>query len=203
MAYQYDIFISYKRSAETNRWIEEHFEPLLGHAVELELGRNPKIYRDNQVLDGGTWPVELGMALGVTRVLVPLWTKTYFYSEWCSRELATMLAREQEMSCRTIANPCGLIIPAILHDYETPEPHLAHIQTRDLRRYFNPRMPRNGPRAEQLADALMAAAPGITRAIESAPSWQPSWPQTTADAFLQILWQQIPPRQTIVPGFSI
>jgi hypothetical protein len=120
--YQYDIFISYKRNQETSRWIEDHFQPILAYAVELELGRPPIIYRDNSLHDGGTWPIELGVALGSSRVIIPLLTKTYFHSEWCVRELSAMLSRENEMCCRTLAKPDGLIIPTVLHDCETIKP---------------------------------------------------------------------------------
>ena len=46
MAYQHDIFISYRRNPETCVWITEHFVPLLEMRVEFELGRKPKIYVD-------------------------------------------------------------------------------------------------------------------------------------------------------------
>jgi len=202
LAYAYDIFISYKRGKETNLWIKEHFEPLLEHAVALELGRIPKIYRDDLLNDGGTWPLDHGIALGSSRVLVPLWTKTYFHSEWCVLELSTMLDREQEMGCRTPSNPLGLIIPTVLHDYETVQPKLAHVQYREIRKCFNVRMQRNSERAEQLADALAAVAPGIACAIENAPVWQQQWPTVTAASFLQALWHKEQPQQTTVPGFS-
>jgi len=44
MAYRYDIFISYKRHPETLGWIKKHFEPLLGHAVGMALGKEPAIF---------------------------------------------------------------------------------------------------------------------------------------------------------------
>lgn len=202
MPYKYDIFISYKRGQETNRWIIEHFEPLLAHAVELELGRTPIIYRDNQLHDGGTWPIDLGNALGLSRVLISLWTKTYFHSDWCVRELSMMLAREHEMCCRTPTKPDGLIIPTVLHDCETIKPELVHVQHREIRDCFNVRMRHDSPRAERLADELAAAAPGIARSIVNAPDWQPHWPNTTADNFLQALLSANQPQQNTVPGFT-
>lgn len=202
MPYQYDIFISYKRDRETNRWIDEHFEPLLKHAVELELGRTVTIYRDTQLHDGGTWPLELGIALGSSRVLVSLWTKTYFHSDWCVRELSMMLDREQTTGCRRSSKPDGLIIPAVLHDCETVNPELVHVQYREIRDCFNVRMRRDSPRAERLADELAAAAPGIARSIENAPDWQPHWPNTIAENFLQTLLSANQPQQNTVPGFT-
>ena len=64
MSYQYDIFISYRRHAETRTWIKEHFIPLVELRVEFELGRKPVIYIDDQIESGTSWPAALGAALG-------------------------------------------------------------------------------------------------------------------------------------------
>lgn len=202
MSYAYDIFISYKRSAEAGRWIEDHFQPLLEHSVELELGRRPVIFRDNQLADGGSWPLDLGLALGLSRVIIPLWTKTYFHSEWCVRELSLMLDREQLTGRRTASNPVGMIIPLVIHDCEDLEHPIRHLEYRDIKRCYNPRMGRESRRAEDLADELFASAKYISRAIDNAPDWRPNWPQAAADNFMSALLRRDPPRQTTVPGFS-
>src|SRR5258705_3820007 len=95
MAYQYDIFISYRRNEESRRWIEAHFEPLLKLRVDLNLGREPVVFIDDRIESGTSWPLQLASALATSRILVPLWTKTYFQSKWCTEELSHMLAREQ------------------------------------------------------------------------------------------------------------
>ena len=199
MAYIYDIFISYKRDDEINKWIKKHLEPLLALAVELELGYRPVIYRDDRLKDGGTWPLDLGNALGRSKVLIPLWTKVYFHSKWCIRELSTILEREQSTNCRTYLNPNGLIIPLILHDCEEVKPQLKHIQSRPIRECFNVRMSRDSPLAEQLEDELSEAAKGIAHAIRKAPEWQPDWPQNSARSFMDTLWNKEHPMQIKVP----
>jgi hypothetical protein len=63
MAYDYDIFISYKRDIETLWWIREHFEPLLRHRASLELGRDPSLSICEvtaPVAAGSSWPLDLG-----------------------------------------------------------------------------------------------------------------------------------------------
>lgn len=201
MAYSYDIFISYKRNPETNAWIREHFEPLLALSLELELGRAPSIFRDDRLQDGGTWPVELGLALAGSRVLVPLWTKSYFNSDWCLRELSEMLTREKKKRLRSAARPDGVIVPAVLHDCHDLDPGLQAIQCRFLQDCFNVRMSKHSHRAERLADELQAAAPGIVRAIEAAPAWQASWPARTARAFARQL-RASAASQATPPGFA-
>src|SRR5450755_2382085 len=112
MSYQHDIFISYRRNAEAFIWIKDHFLPLLTLHVELELGRAPSIYVDDQIESGASWPVSLGTALGGSRVLIPLWSGNYLSSVWCTEELSHMLGREREAKLRTVERPHGVIIPA-------------------------------------------------------------------------------------------
>ena len=103
MAYQYDIFLSYRRDPEAREWLVAHFQPLLKHYVEQELGRKVEVFRDDQDIEAGsTWPARLGGALGKSRTLVALWSKLYFHSDWCSRELSVMLARERAEKFRTL-----------------------------------------------------------------------------------------------------
>lgn len=200
--YEYDIFISYKRGREPERWIERHFQPLLEHYVGLELGRPPAIFRDDRLEAGNTWPAELGIALGVSRVMVPLWTRTYFHSEWCSRELAEMLGREEETGRRSATQPIGLVIPAVLHDCEDLPPQLQPIQATPLRDCFNPRMREESRLAEQLADRLAQMAPGIRSSIEAAPDFRADWPVAAAQRFLAAVRRSDAPSQTDLPGFA-
>jgi len=202
MSYTYDIFISYKRGAETNQWIQEHFEPLLLHSVELELGYRPTIFRDVRLSDGGSWPADLGLALGASKVLVSLWTKTYFHSDWCVREMAAMLEREQDTGYRTTTQPQALVLPGVLHDCDPVPDKVAHIQCRILREYFNVRMRRDSTKAEELADAIQAFAPAVAAAILGAPEWQSAWPGKTADDFMRQFYKSQAPEQRSVPGFA-
>jgi hypothetical protein len=199
VAYEYDIFISYKRDAETNRWIADHLEPLLKTYVELELGRAPRIFRDDKLEAGTTWPVALGAKLAGSRVLLALYTKTYFHSEWCTRELSAMLEREEQVGGRTATKPDGLIVPLILHDCEPLPAKVKNIQAQPIRECFNVRMRKDSPRAELLADEIGRIAKPIARAIGEAPQWRSAWRTATAQAFQQGAGK---PRQKTVPRFA-
>lgn len=107
VAYKYDIFISYKRDGETLRWIRRHFQPLLAHHVGLVHATNPEIYVHEvvqQIPAGTSWPQALGEELGASRVLVALWTKAFLHSEWCTKELAHMLGRQQAVGSGVAGN---------------------------------------------------------------------------------------------------
>jgi hypothetical protein len=170
--------------------------------VELELGRNPAIYLDDQVESGQSWPVALGTALGESRVLIPLWTGNYLTSVWCTEELSHMLSREREAQLRTLAKPHGVVIPAFIHDGEKFPKDLAHIQYFEIQKTFNVRMARNSPLAETLDSELTRQAATIAACIDHAPEWRKTWPETAAKQLFKKFHQQVEAVQTTVPRFT-
>jgi hypothetical protein len=211
MGYEWDVFLSYKRHPEARQWLIDHFEPLLEYYVGEELGYRPRLFRDEERTDAGVaWPSYLGKALGGSRVLVALWTRTYFYSEWCTLELSTMLAREHDEQFRTAQQPAGLIIPVILHDCEdledwraAPEPLAPITHVTAIRDCFRLRMRRDSEQAEILEHHIAKlVAPGVAQAIKAAPAWREQWPLTAAEAFLALVRKPGQPRQTEVPRMS-
>ena len=202
MSYLYDIFISYRRNPETCAWIAEHFVPLLTLRVEMELGRKPLIYVDDQVESGTSWPTALGTALGCSRVLIALWSGNYLSSVWCAEELSQMLARERDNHLRTTSRPHGVIIPAFIHDGEKFPADLQHIKPFEVQKYFNVRMARNSPRAEELDATLAVHAPAIAACITDAPEWQGTWATRAASDFFARFHQRAELVQSTVPRFT-
>lgn len=201
MGYRHDIFISYRRHAETRAWIQEHFVPLLELRVEQELGRRPDIYVDTRLESGSTWPADLALALGGSRILISLWSGNYLASPWCALELSLMLQRERHTGLRTVACPNGLVVPAFIHDGQTFPAELAHIQRFEIQQTFNVRMARNSPRAEALDAELAQQAPAIARCIDLAPPWDPAWSTAAAEALFEQL-NRPPQQQTTLPRFT-
>jgi hypothetical protein len=183
MDYEHDIFISYKRHPETLEWIQQHFLPLLDLRVGLELGKDPQIYVHEitgQIPAGTAWPVELGEKIGMSRILIALWSGTYLNSVWCTQELCLMLAREQEVGCRTPQNKYGLVVPVIVHDGDRIPQELGLVQRLDIKTCYNTRMRRDGPKAEELSDKIEEHAKGLADAIVNAPQWRKNWSQQAA-----------------------
>jgi TIR domain len=205
MAYKYDIFISYKRHPETLGWIRRHFLPLLDLRVGLALGRDPKIYVhevNQQIPAGALWPQHLGEELGASKVLLALWTKTFFNSVWCAKEMSHMLGREQTAGSRAAGNRYGLVIPAIIHDGEDFPQTLSYVERMDIKSCYNTRMREDSPKAEELSDLIEIHAQGIADAIQHAPQWDSVWPQVAADAFFDQFYKINSPVQTEVPKFQ-
>lgn len=201
MSYQYDVFISYRRNQETHSWIREHFIPLLTLRLEMELNRQISIYVDDQLEAGTTWPISLGIALGSSRILIALWSGNYLSSPWCVEELSQMLAREHETNLRTYDQPHGIVIPVLIHDGETFPADLGHIQRYEVQKYFNVRMARNSPRAEELDASLTAHAPAIAACIKNAPTWKGQWQRETASKLFSH-YQSAELVQSTVPRFT-
>jgi hypothetical protein len=202
MAYKYDIFISYKRHPETLGWIKKNFEPLLEHRVGLALGDDPTIYVHEvkqQIPAGAIWPQFLGEELGASRVLVALWTKTFFNSVWCTKEMSLMLGRE---GGRAAGIKFALVIPTIIHDGDDFPKTLNFVQSMDIKSCYNTRMREDSARAEELSDLIDVHAVGIAEAIRHAPNWNPAWPQEAADAFFVEFYKAESPIQTEAPKFE-
>ena len=205
MAYEHDVFVSYKRDLETLHWLGEHFVPLLAHRLSLELGREVDIYVHEitaHIPPGASWPLELGRELASSRTLIALWTRTYFNSRWCTEEMCRMLAREKETGCRTAENSYGLVVPMVIHDGEDFPQDLEHVQRIELRRVYNTRMRRDSARAEELSDILDQTVVGLARAIRTAPPWRKEWPETEATRFFRAYHRAEKPLQQVIPRFQ-
>ena len=204
MAYEYDIFVSYRRDPEALEWIRRFLRPLMMHRVGLEMDRTPTMFIHevtDQIQAGTAWPVELGETIASSRILVALWTKNFLRSEWCQQELSLMLEREKTMKARTPTNKYGLVIPIIAHDGETIPSNLASAQQLIVKEWFNTRLPDNGPEAAALAERISLHAPGIAEAIDAAPTWRRDWRRSAAKKFLA-KFDKRQPSQRKVPRFS-
>jgi hypothetical protein len=181
--YDYDVFLSYRRSNFWPKYVKEHFLPKFRHWLGATLGREPEIYFDEEVIRvGDTWPRHLADGLAHSRVLVCLWTKEYFSSEWCKRELSHMLARRQFLT-EGPQGPPRLIFAVLLHDSEDIDEILTDIQQLPLQKYCNPWMYRHGITAERLSMRIEKFATDVAGAVAQAPNFDPGWAKLTGEEF--------------------
>jgi len=163
--------------------------------------QEPKIFIDENIAEGHSWPHELAHALGRSKVLVALWTPTYFNSQWCTSELAHMYAREQRCGYRTVEHPHGLIIPALLQNGENFPLKARSIQMKDLQGCANVWLAPDSPKKEELSQRIREWTPQIVQAIRHAPDFDPMWQNLAFDSFLN-LFTGIPPEQKILLGLG-
>lgn len=169
MSYLYDVFISYRRHREWTPWTREHFLGLLEAYLTQELGRPPEIFIDERIEAGADWPHRLGNALARARVLVPVFSRDYFGSDWCVHELDLMHGRL--LRCPG----SDLIVPVLGHDGDLVPNEVARLQPCDLREFRNTDLQRRTPRFERFSDAVRNLAPHVATAIGSAPRFDSSW----------------------------
>jgi hypothetical protein len=195
MAYRWDVFLSYRRFREWPRWVRDHFLPVFEHYLGEELGRDPHIFVDTGEIESGTdWPLKLAEGLSQSRVLVCLWSRQYFTSNWCLAELAHMRAREKSCGFDTPEQPGLLTVPIVLHDGEDFPESIRHIQTRDFRDFANVRIAKGSPREEELADAVKQWVPDVKAAVTRAPAFNPEWRDLAVVEMIETLRRSVEQR---------
>lgn len=130
MAYEYDIFISYKNNDQTNAWVV-NFEKKLKFWLTQELGGiPPKIFFDSTAIQtGDSWPQKLENGIRQSKCLVCIWTPEYFRSEWCISEWMSFEARERNL------NIDRLILPLRFHDGDFYPEEAKRRQSQDISNY--------------------------------------------------------------------
>ena len=198
MTYKYDVFISYRRTNVWPRYVERLFYPMLKHWLDTTLGHESKVYLDTLFeKTGQSWPHKVASALSASKVVVCLWSKEYFDSDWCKAELSHMLARRAYVAGKD--EPPPLILAVLIHDGEDfqDDPELGTIEQFPLQHLSNPWMTEGSPNAEALSEALRKLADHIALALENVPNFDPAWPELARDQFLtlhrQRTWQMSPP----------
>lgn len=190
MNYQYDIFISYKRYGEWTNLVRGEFFKVLHDHLGMELGRVPKIFIDEQLEEGTDWPKDLALKLATSRVLVPLFSKMYFGSTWCLKELYATRFKENELGLRTAQHPQGIIVAARIHDGEKKDlpTHLhgcCDIHAIDLKEFALTCLTRSSSKFEKFEEVIkLWVEKSITPAIARSANKQPD------EAWLTIISEQ-------------
>jgi hypothetical protein len=180
MDYTYDVFISYRRHREWTPWTREHVYSLLDAYLTQELGRSPRIFIDERIEPGVDWPTRLAIALSRARVLLPVFSRDYFGSDWCIHELDLMHGR-----LRQFPQSC-LIVPVIGHDGDLIPEEIKRLQSFDLSAFRNTDLQRRTPRFEKFSDSVKDLAPHVATAIGSAPDFDPTWLDECQTRFDQV-----------------
>ena len=173
MSYQYDVFLSYRRSGHGNagQWVRNHFHPLLRDCLSDQVGWEPTIFFDLEVETGLRWPDLLADALRRSKMLVAVWSPPYFRSSWCLAEWQSMLAREQLLSGKV------LIYPVVFSDSHTFPDAAKNRQSRDLKAWSNPFPAYQETRDyDRFYQEMQDVAAELGRMLAAVPAWQPDWP---------------------------
>ena len=200
MSYEWDVFLSYKRSNEWPRFVEQQFLPKFKHWLDTALGRAARIFVDVRDIDTGEdWPYKLAYGLSHSKTMVCLWSAEYFTSRWCELELTQMLARR-----KSVAGPKGplppLIIAALLHDSQNLDRELNRIQQFPIQEYSNPWLANGSLTEERLSVEIERLARQVAGALRQVPAFDESWPDLATDEFMHLFKTEV--SQDLPPGLG-
>jgi hypothetical protein len=190
--YEYDVFISYQRTAgDISAWVRNHFHPRLSEVLDNNHYRDVRIFFDDQVRPGARWPAELRSALQRTRVLVPVCSPKYFLNEWCLAEWHSMAERE----ALSAGSPAQLIYPVIFCDSRNFPEWAIERRMRDLREWNHPfEHFQTAPAYLDFNQQIKEIATELEDLIEGAPDWRDDWPVVHSPA-------PEPPKRARMPRF--
>ena len=200
--YEYHIFLSHRRSnPDVLRWTRDCFlRPLraqLGPAIP-----GLRIFFDEQQIDqGASWPDALAAAHARSRILVPILSPDYFFSDWCLLELALMYERERLLGFRTPGNPRSLIFPVIINDGDSFPADIKAIQSHDLKAHANFDIQIGSVEQTALTRSIKEWSESLVSALENLPPCDDGWSAIAHDRFrdtFRILAGQV----TTVPALT-
>lgn len=156
------------------------FLPMLKRELSDALGDKAKIFHDKQIEVGAEWPPSLALALANSKILICLWSRQYFTSDWCQAELKQMLARREAIGGTPLA---PIIISAVIHDGDHIPRDLGSIQRIEIQRYASPDLAEHSQRREELSFCVRKLAEDAGKAIEKVPPFDAAWRQLAVDKF--------------------
>jgi hypothetical protein len=176
--YEYDVYISYLRDRGTvPKWVRTHFYPRLSELLDDNADSNIKIFFDENVRSGATWPLELRSALQRTKILVPVCSPKYFQDQWCLAEWHSMARREKIVGMAAQAELRSLIYPVIFCDSKTFPDYAHERRMRDLKRWNQPYPQFQASSAYlDFHREVEQIAVDLADLIKQVPEWQPDWP---------------------------
>ena len=179
IGYEYDVFISYRRTDPVGGWVHNHFFPLLEMWLRESFppGRHPRIYIDKKIEAGAEWDESLRYALLRSRCLVSVWSPQYFGREWCLAEWRSM--RERERILRQRDNPkLTLVYPVKFNDGDSfPPQETGKVQYNDLSMFNCPFAQfKNSVLYLDFDRKMREVAEDVARIALAAPEWEAGWP---------------------------
>jgi len=180
VSYKHDAFLSYRRADDWPRFVDGIFLPMLRRELSDTLGRQAEIFHDGRLEAGGAWPQELALAVARSRIMICLWSRQYFGSDWCKAELGQMLARRQAVGGVPLP---PLVVAAVIHDGNQLPGELDSIQRFEIQRYASPDLAERSQRREELSFKVRDLAEQAGHAIEKAPPLDQAWQGLAITAF--------------------
>ena len=176
--YEYDIFISYRRPKNENpndshvRWIKIFMETL-SHFLRRSNEKSDQeiFFIDFKMKPGVEWSNELACAHARSKILIPIYTGSYFSSPWCELEYDLMNTRYEIAKEQYPEKNINLIIPIIIHRDENLQAKIDRFQHLDLRIYDSPCLDYDKEKYPKFSDKIRDLARIIEVSLKSVPEY--------------------------------
>jgi hypothetical protein len=178
MGYDFEIFLSYRRSSTVGPWVRNHLHPKLLARIE-EISAIPiRISLDADMPGGVVWPDDLKLRLRSSAILLTVWSADYFRSDWCMAEWRSFREREARLGFATAANPRGLVYPIRYADgkYFHDEAKQTQIKFDFSDMNYPEEEFRRTQKYLDFDDRVKGLAADLLPLIEGAPNWQHDFP---------------------------
>jgi TIR domain-containing protein len=174
--YWFDVFISYSGSGVIKPWVINYFHPRLHGWLREELGREPRVFLDEQDIPRNEhWPEGIRDRLLHSKCLVPVLSGRYFYSEWCLSEWSNFVEREKRLGLYDTRE--SLIVPAIYHDGKKFPEEAKRYNPFDFRKCGSdsPNFA-NLPNYHLFEQTVRDLAEAVAEVVERPLTFNPAWP---------------------------
>ncbi len=177
MAYEYDIFVSYRRTQTVGTWVKKHLVPRLTDRLNEISSREIALSCDYEIESGQRWPDELKHRLRHSRILFGVWSADYFRSKWCMTEWQSFRAREKRIASPG-KRPPSLVFPIRYADGDNFHPDAKKTQCRfDLAGHNYPEDSFSlTPKYIEFDEIVKNMAAELVRKIETTPRWRTNFP---------------------------
>jgi hypothetical protein len=184
VAYEYDVFVSYRRAGDVGEWVHNHLAPTLRRALANQMVGEPRVFVDaDEIEPGDPWPQRLQWALHRSRLLLPVWSPPYFGSRWCLAELRTMVRRQELLGVGGPAGHGSLVYPVRYSDGSTFPPEARGIHEERVFSAWGYPYPQFAQTQLYLEfhDAVQELAARLAARLATVPPWQDGWPSEFPD----------------------
>lgn len=184
--YEYDVFLSYRRSPLVATWVHQFLKPLLKSWLAQSLPYEPTFFIDTDEIEvGDEWPERLQSALARSRVLLAVLSPDYFRSAWCIPEWNWIRSREKQFNLRDQGRG-GIVYALQFSDGEHYPQDVDTIQMQDARpfAYTSAAFKQSD---EHLRFELLIRnelAPRVAKLVQQAPPWQAAFDTQIIEPFI-------------------
>lgn len=176
--YEYDVFLSYRRSPTSGVWVREHLAPLLSARLNDIAPANVRLSLDQEIETGANWPEDLKRRLKSSKVLLAVWSADYFRSAWCMAEWESFRSRNQFLVQNNVTVGRNIIYPIRYSDGRFYHEDAKQVQCNhdfsDLNHATDSF--RQSAKYLDFDDKVKAVADDLLEHILAAPAWRGDFP---------------------------